>query len=142
MRLIPVPFVFVALVVCVHARATTLQYDRPVGIVGTLTERRGVDCCTYGKQSEVSYPAVELDRPIDVELAAGAPPDETAVTEVGVTLIHLVIAKKEHWAAFRARIGKRARVQCSLFHAHTGHHQTPVLCEVRGISGAQGFREP
>ncbi|WP_157889311.1 DUF4431 domain-containing protein [Chromobacterium subtsugae] len=115
------------------AMALDVQYDKMVGLAGTLVERKGVDCCTNGKEKTVTFPALQLDQPINASSANAQNPDPDEVPEQGVRVMQLVLKDKAQWSAFKQLKGKRVRVECTLFHAATGHHLTPVLCDVIGI---------
>lgn len=112
-----------------HAAAMDLNYYTQSGIVGTLVERHGVDCCIGGQEKKVAFPALLLDQPVNVTTSTPQGPDDDP-PEQGVRLIQLALKDHDQWQVFRENKGKRVRVACSLFHSANGHHQTPVLCDV------------
>ncbi|KMN32064.1 hypothetical protein VI26_17980 [Chromobacterium sp. LK1] len=115
------------------AMAFDVQYGKMTGLVGTLVDQKGMDCCTNGKEKMITFPALKLDMPINVSPANNQDPDMDEMPEQGIKLMQLVLKDRDQWQAFKRWKGKRARVQCALFHATTGHHLTPVLCDVSDI---------
>ena len=127
--------VSLALVLCgSSSTAADFQYGKPVDLVGRLTEGTGVDCCIDGQERTVIFPAILLDKAISVVSASATNTAESETPENGVLKLQLVLKSPDLWATYRAKKGKRVRVVCSLFQANTGHHLTPVLCEVVRIS--------
>jgi Domain of unknown function (DUF4431) len=116
------------------AVAADFQYGKPAGLVGILAERTGIDCCINGREKKVMFPVVQLDQPINAASANAAKPDEDEMPENGVFVMQIVLASSELLATYKANKGKRVRVICSLFHAVSGHHLTPVLCDVIRIT--------
>jgi hypothetical protein len=119
--------------------AMDLRYYTRVGLVGTFVDRQGIDCCMNGKEKKVNFPALLLDSPINVTAADPLHPDEDEMPEQDARLLQLVLRNKEHWALFKQNKGKKVRVTCSLFHSSTGHHLTPVLCDVEQIHKADQY---
>ncbi|WP_043614229.1 DUF4431 domain-containing protein [Chromobacterium violaceum] len=115
------------------AMAFDVQYGKMTGLVGTLVDRKGVDCCTNGKEKTVTFPALQLDQPINVASTNAQDPDPDEMPEQGVRVMQLVLKDKDQWKTYKQSKGKRVRVECTLFHSATGHHLTPVLCDVIGI---------
>lgn len=114
--------------------AADYPYNVPSGFVGKLTEKSGIDCCTFGKEKQVKFPAIVLQQPINLVADDKGEGVDEDTPEQGVRVMQLVLGSPALWKAFKAHKGKQARVMCSLFHSHTGHHLTPVLCEVSRIS--------
>ena len=74
-------------------------------------------------------PVLVLAKPINVR---GTPGDEYTATSVEETArIQLVFIDTS--PAYKQLIGKKILVKGSLFHAHTGHHYTPVLIKVSSL---------
>ncbi|WP_420889991.1 DUF4431 domain-containing protein [Eikenella corrodens] len=49
--------------------------------------------------------------------------------------MQLAMSSPENFRQYQRFKGRMARVQCeTLYHSHTAHHQTPVLCTVARIS--------
>lgn len=109
-----------------------VQYYKLVGLVGTLSEATGIDCCTAGKEKRIRFPVIQLETAINVVSANPTKPEVDESPEFGVKAMHLVMSEPD-WTFFRQNKGKRVRVMCLPFHAVNGHHQTPVLCEVKGL---------
>ena len=114
--------------------AADYQYNKPSELVGLLTEKIGVDCCINGIEKKVKFPAIELKTQINTTSANPTLPDEYEMPEQGVKVMQLVLSSPDLWKSFKSNKGKIVRIQCSLFHAISGHHMTPVLCEVSSIS--------
>ena len=123
-----------ALLLAGNVSAMDVRYGAATGLVGTLVDRQGVDCCMNGKEKKVTFPALLLDQPINVTAANPQALDEDETPEQGVKLLQLAISDESLWKAFKQHKGKRARVTCSLFHAVNGHHLTAVLCDVQQIT--------
>jgi hypothetical protein len=66
----------------------------------------------------------------------GDDPSGIDVPETGVREVQLVITNNTHWQMARRLAGKRAMIEGTLFHAHTGHHRTKVLIEVANLRRA------
>ena len=109
-----------------------VQYYKLVGLVGTLSEMAGVDCCIDGKEKKMRFPVIELETLINVVSAIPTKPEADEPPEFGVKTMHLVMSESD-WAFFRQNKERKVRVMCMPFHATNGHHQTPVLCEVKGL---------
>ncbi len=121
------------------ASSMVLRYSTPAGLVGTFVDRQGVDCCMNGKEKKVTFPALLLEQPINVTAANPLAPDDDEMPEQGIRLLQLVLKDEGQWKLFKQNKGKRVRVTCSLFHSTTGHHMTPVLCDVQIINGADQY---
>jgi uncharacterized protein DUF4431 len=78
---------------------------------------------------------VRLSNPVCVD---GDPASElNTEAESGIKEIQLVITNSSDWKRYASLLRKDVRVTGMLFHAHTGHHRTPVLLTVRSIEGHQ-----
>lgn len=105
------------------AQAYDYKYDEPVGLTGTLKTMPG------------NWPALILDKPITVVPPTGRDEDGLDTPESGVRVLHLVLSDQEEWGHYRRfKDRPHMRVMCKLFHAHTGYHKTPVLCDVQEIT--------
>lgn len=116
------------------AAAMDLHYYTSSGLVGTFVDRQGIDCCTSGKEKKVTFPALQLDQPINVTAANPQTAAEDEMPEQGIRLLQLALKDKGQWRLFNQNKDKRVRVTCSLFHSTNGHHLTPVLCDVQQIN--------
>ncbi len=115
------------------ASAVEIQYFKIVGLRGLLTERAGIDCCVNGKERSVNFPVIELTSPVNVVSQNPAKPEADEVTEIGVTLMQLVM-NDDAWKIYKKLKGKNGLVYCKPFHAINGHHLTAVFCDVQSIS--------
>lgn len=104
----------------------TYSYGEDVVLQGTLISAPG----ETPDHEKIVYSAVQLDAPVNVE--ASSDPDDFDETEKGVLLIQLVLDESTR-ASFQSMRGSRAILAGSLFHSHTGHHQTDVLMLVTSI---------
>ena len=105
----------------------TYAYETEVVLRGTLIEAPG----ETPDGERVVYSAIQLNAPITVE--AGSDPGDFDETEKGVMLLQLVLDESTK-AAFERMKGDHAKVVGTLFHSHSGHHQTNVLMQVTSIS--------
>lgn len=119
-----------ALLLSFNARGEDIfKYDEPVSLVGTLSSVKSKHPSPEFRGKD--QPSILLDASASVVADDGN--DEFNVTEKDVKIIQL--AYDENHAAFiKKNKGKRVKVSCdSLFHSHTGHHTTKVLCLVDGV---------
>jgi hypothetical protein len=113
-----------------------LSYDvAGVKLTGTISRKTfpgppNYESIRRGDEPE-TYWILHLARPICT--TAGTDND----AESNVTKIQLILAPKQY-ALYRKFVGARARVRVTgkLSHAITGHHHTPVLLELTGMSGS------
>jgi hypothetical protein len=109
------------------AQPQRISYQQRVELTGTLESAPGET--PDGKH--VVFPSLRLTAPITVW---GVPNDDLdSETEKGVSRIHLVLSAPL-MEQYKKLKGKRATVVCSLFHSHTGHHHTKVLCDASSIA--------
>ena len=104
-----------------------------VQLTGTISKKTfpgppNYESIRQGDQPE-TYWILHLGRPVCT--TAGADSD----AESGVTDLQLILTQKQYalYKKFVARKG-RLTITGKLMHAHTGHHHTPVLMEVTGVS--------
>ena len=114
-------------------KAADLQYFKPAGISGVLSEIEGVDCCLNGKEKKALFPVIILSSPVNFVPQNPSKPEIDEMIEVGVNVIQLALDDKL-LKSFTILKGNRARVLCKPFHATNGHHIMPVLCNVESIS--------
>lgn len=107
---------------------TTYYYGSSVKIKGTLTRE---------SKASGGYPSIRTD---DVISVSSRTPDEAESDEPGewgVAVMQLAMTDKSQWRYFENNINSKAWVTCNLYHAHTGHHYTPVMCLVENIDPAK-----
>ncbi|WP_338805134.1 DUF4431 domain-containing protein [Xenorhabdus griffiniae] len=118
-----------------NSPAINLQYSKLVTVSGLLTIVDGDD--EGLPYSLKDMPAIKLDSPVNVI----APPDEEEgsekITEMGVDIMQLAMNNNGMIEKFRQMKGQKARVMCSLYHSHTAHHVTPVVCDVDRITSTK-----
>lgn len=78
------------------------------------------------------FPSLRLDDVISVSSKGGSN-DADESPEYGVAVTQLAMSNDQQWKVFEGGKGKRALVTCNLYHAHTAHHKTPVVCSVVGL---------
>ena len=103
---------FTLLLLCTSlpALAYEYKYGESVAFTGKLQTMRG------------GWMAIVLDKPI-------------TVVPKPVRTMQLAMSSPENFRQYQRFKGRMARVQCeTLYHSHTAHHQTPVLCTVARIS--------
>jgi hypothetical protein len=103
-------------------------YNKPITLVGLLSEREGIDCCTNGAEKKINYPVLILATPIDVVPQPNTNESDEP-PELSVRHMQLVLSPSIY-EEFEKNRNARAAVKCSLFHAINGHHLTSVLCDV------------
>lgn len=74
---------------------------------------------------------LHLEKPICV-LASADNEKENEVSD-----LQLVVGGSKEYRAYRSMVGRKVSATGTLFHAHTGHHHTPVLLTVKTIQQAK-----
>lgn len=102
----------------------------PVTLAGKVKLQTFFGPPNYGENpdtdSRETQAILALAKPICVE-ANPAEYEDAEQNQFEVTLVPL---KKENLKSYE---GKQIAVQGTLYHAHTGHHHTPVLIEIKQI---------
>lgn len=83
------------------------------------------------------FPSIRTD---DIISVSSKTPDEAEFDEPrewGVAVMQLAMTDKAQWRYFEKNINTKVLVTCNLYHAHTGHHFTPVMCLVENIEPAK-----
>jgi len=111
-----------------------LHYEpEGVTLTGRVVTRTFYGPPNYGENpktdSKESQYILLLDSPIDVIATGNDPIDQTERRITRLTLVVFDFKKNP----VEPLIGKRVRVEGTLFHAHTGHHHTKVLIIVSSI---------
>lgn len=113
--------------------AQRLSYEPSiVRLDGTVEAKERFGPPGYGEKPETDHkvvvPILRLTQPVAVQ---GDPKSElNSATEEDVTEIQLILPPRYDPIVL---VGQRVAVTGSLFHAHTGHHATRVLMNVRTI---------
>ncbi|MDE9432798.1 DUF4431 domain-containing protein [Xenorhabdus bovienii] len=97
-------------------------YGIPVKIKGTLTKE------------SAGFPSLRLNDLISVFPQGGDEIGGDNTPEFGVAVMQLAMSDDTQWNIFEKFKGQDAVVTCGLYHSHTAHHNTPVLCSVMDIS--------
>ncbi|MDC9598725.1 DUF4431 domain-containing protein [Xenorhabdus anantnagensis] len=79
------------------------------------------------------FPSLRLDNLISISPSDDVY-DDMEPLEYGIAVMQLAISGKEQWDIFEKSKGKKALVTCNVYHAHTIHHKTPVMCLVEEIT--------
>ena len=112
-----------------YSFSETFYYEQPTKLAGKLSSVK-----SHHPNPEFAgkaQPTIFLAQPIDVLPAEN---DQFNDPEHGVTKIQLSYDLKIQ-KKIKAYKNKQVSVLCSdLFHAHTGHHTTEVLCTVKEIN--------
>jgi uncharacterized protein DUF4431 len=122
----------------IRAQRQQLHYEpEKVTLTGRLVYRTFYGPPNYGENpktdSRETQPILILDSMVDVIASASDPTDEAERLVKRITLvIHDFKANP-----VRPLLGKRVRVEGTLFHANTGHHHTKVLLEVSSLRAAK-----
>lgn len=104
---------------------TNFYYGSSAKIQGTLKRESG------------GFPSIRTD---DIISVSSKTPDEAESDEPGewgVAVMQLAMTDKSQWRYFEKNMNTKALVTCNLYHAHTGHHFTPVMCLVENIEPAK-----
>jgi hypothetical protein len=115
------------------AWATDVAYGSAVGVVGTLGRSWGTECCFNGQERRTHFPTLVLDAPLNFVTSCSARSGQADMPEIGVTQMQLIIRSPDLWQDFEAKMNTKVRVICAPYHAFTGHHMTPVTCDVERI---------
>lgn len=110
-----------------------LSYEPAVvELKGTLTVKRYYGPPNYGENPKTdakeTVPILILSKPINVQ---GDPDPQTIINRdsvKGARKIQLIL-----YGQYKKFLGKTVLVKGTLFQAHTGHHRTDVLMDVRSI---------
>lgn len=122
-------------------KRSTILYRNIAQSKGSAYENNKDDELFYGKQATITgiidressgFPSLRPDNIISVSSIDGDK-DGLEPSEYGVGVMQLVISGDGMWSKFEKNKGNRAAVLCNLYHAHTIHHKTPVLCSVNDI---------
>lgn len=114
-----------ALLVAQSVHAQTYRYGPDeVSLYGTLVSMPGE--AADGKK--YMYPAIKLFTPISVQAQ-----DEYSPYAGGILLIQLNL-NDNLMRKYQRLKGKRVNMAGTLYHSHTGWHQTPVLITVADIA--------
>ncbi|MDE9479396.1 DUF4431 domain-containing protein [Xenorhabdus bovienii] len=97
-------------------------YGIPVKIKGTLTKE------------SAGFPSLRLNDLISVFPQEGDEIGGDNTPEFGVAVMQLAMSDDAQWDIFEKFKRRDAVVTCGLYHSHTAHHKTPVLCSVMDIS--------
>jgi Domain of unknown function (DUF4431) len=107
--------------------ANEAKYGEPIVLSGTL--KSGVGKTPDGQS--ITFPEMLLAKTITVQ---GNPQSELDKdTEPNTKIVQLVLSE-ELLKQYHQLKGRTVSVSCKLFHAHTGHHFTKVLCEASEIN--------
>lgn len=129
-------FLTFSVLVSVPATATEcLHYGgSPVTLSGEVKLERFFGPPNYGEtpdtDSRETQAILLLEKPICVE-ANATEYEEAEQNQREITLVPL---GKENLTNYK---GKQITVEGWLYHAHTGHHHTPVLIEIKHIQNAK-----
>ncbi|MBK0052997.1 DUF4431 domain-containing protein [Stenotrophomonas sp. S39] len=125
MKKITLLFLLIGLLFVSGLHAQTYRYEpEQVSLYGTLVSMPGETA--DGKK--YMYPAIQLFTPISVQAE-----DEYSPYVGGVLLIQLNL-NNDLMRVFQRLKGKQVNMTGTLFHSHTGWHQTPVLITVSDIA--------
>jgi hypothetical protein len=91
----------------------------------------------HGDRPEPGW-VLHLERPVSV---VAVPGDAFNQTERGVRQMQLVLTA-EQLRKYARLAGRRVRASGTLFHAHTGHHHTPVLLAVMDLRPHESAKRP
>ena len=121
------------------AHAQCLRYEPTVvTLEGTLSTKLFYGPPNYGEtaQQDAKEPQylLSLEEPICTDRDPKSP--DLNAAESGVTVLQLVAGTAELREALRSALGRKVLVNGTLFHAHTGHHHTPVVLTLKQVRDA------
>ena len=114
--------------------ASCLHYSgNPVTLIGKVKLQTFFGPPNYGENPDTDSRETQaillLAKPVCVE----ANPKDYEEAEQNQLVVTLVPLNHENLKSYE---GKQIAVQGTLYHAHTGHHHTPVLIEIKRIENA------
>jgi hypothetical protein len=132
-------WLLVAGICAVPAHAQCLSYEPTVvTLEGLLSTKLFYGPPNYGEtpqqDSKESAYLLSLEKPICTD----RDPNSAGLNEAetGVTVVQLVANTAELRQALQSALGRKVLVNGTLFHAHTGHHHTPVLLTLKRVRDA------
>lgn len=138
MKAVVSSLLFLLLNLSAQAQSACLKYEPAVvSLSGTVTLKTYPGPPNYESVADGDKPEkgwyLRLQKPIcTVEDASD--PEMPYEAEANVSELQLVLIGKlyEQYKS-QLRVGSQLKIMGTLFHAHTGHHHTPVLLEVKTI---------
>lgn len=107
--------------------AKTISYGEPVVLEGKILIIKSLDDEQF---KDAKYPAIRLNKQITVN----GNNDEINQGEIKTKLLQLVDVNHARYNKYYKYNGRDITVYCEeLFHSHTIHHNTKVLCVVDNI---------
>ena len=119
------------------AKARCLAYEPSVvSLDGELQSRVFPGPPNYASIARGDYPENVLILALDREICVAGDPSSSrnSQSHYGLLEVQLVVPKDQA----RYLVGKRVRASGTLFGAHSGHHRTPIVLEVRSIRAIEG----
>ena len=116
------------------AAAACLEYGPTVQLTGNLMEKTFPGPPNFASVAQGDSPEVgwilHLDKPICVKGRAG---DDFDVAVSHLTDLQLALGNNDYYRQAKKFLNRKVIVTGVLFGAHTGHHHTPVLLDVKNI---------
>ena len=111
-----------------------LEYERPVQLTGNLIRKTfpgppNFESVKQGDTPEVAW-ILHLDKPVCVKARPG---DDFDVAISRLQDLQLVLGNDHDYQRSRKFLARKVIVTGVLFGAHTGHHHTPALLDVKDI---------
>ena len=122
--------------VCASAQEDCLSYDpAEVQLSGTISKQVVPGPPNYENVRKGDKPETIWILTLDRAVCVTGNTDDVNEPERGVTDVQLVL-QQNHFAQLRRMTGRKVHVVSlgKLFHAHTAHHRTKVLLDVKEIS--------
>jgi hypothetical protein len=116
------------------AKQDCLEYGHQVQLTGNLVRETfpgppNFESVEKGDIPEVAW-ILYLDKPVCIKGRAG---DDFDVGISYLKALQLVMGNKDYYQRAKGLLSKKVIVTGLLFGAHTGHHHTPVLIDVKDI---------
>jgi hypothetical protein len=116
------------------AAADCLEYGPAVQLTGNLIRKTFPGLPNFTSVAQGDTPEVgwilHLDKPVCVKGRAG---DDFDVAVSHLTDLQLVLGNDDYYRQAKKFLARKVIVTGVLFGAHTGHHHTPVLLDVKNI---------
>ncbi len=115
--------------------ASCLNYDgEPLTLTGKITLQTFYGPPNYGENPDTDSRETQAILVLPKPICVSTSPSTYDAAEKNQRKVTLVPPQGVDFSRYK---GKNVSLSGTLFHAHTGHHRTPVLMEVKTIEGTR-----